>query len=393
LKKKVLFIINLPPPVYGANVVGQYIKQSSLVNETFYADYINLTTEKELNNTGKFRVNKIAIFIKLYTRVFYHLIRRRYNLCYISINAKGSGFYKDFIIVVLLKLFRCRIVYHYHNKGIATVQHIWWLNKMYRFQFKNSKVILLSSRLYDDIKKYVLKENVFICANGIPEIQGINLVEINKKRNAKAIPELLYLSNMMKEKGVFVLLEACKILKARKINFRMNFVGGWVDITEGEFNDFVIKNDLGNLIAYHGRQYGEAKAKYFETADIFIFPTFYSNETFALVNLEAMQYELPVITTCEGGIPDVVSNNINGYLVEKKNPIALADKILYLIEHPETREKMGAAGRDRYEQMFNLKRFENNFVNILENLITSKYNNEGNKKQLKNVHSTLDRVL
>lgn len=364
---KILFILHLPPPIHGAAMVGQYIQQSKFINGAFECDYINLSTAKQLSDIGKGGYQKLILCLKLYVKVFFSIIKKRHDLYYLTINSKGYGFYKEFVIVILLKIFGCNIVYHYHNKGITEGQNIWWLNLLYRFQFKNSRVILLSPLLFQDVAKYLPKEKAYYCANGIPEISGINLDLINSKRAAKAIPEILFLSNMMEEKGVFTLLESCKLLYSKGITFKMIFIGEWMNITESEFNEFVLLNNLQENVFYEGKKYGADKSVYFERADIFVFPS--HNEAFPLVNLEAMQYGLPIIATREGGIPDIVAENITGYLVEKHDVKELSAKLQYLIENPDVRRKMGIAAKIKFEESFRIEVFENNLNKILETVI------------------------
>lgn len=369
MKHKILFILNLPPPVHGANIAGQYILQSNVINELFEADYINLTTEKKLNKIGGFSFQKIFIVIRLYARVFFSLISKRYDLCYMNINAKGNGFYKDFIVVILLKIFHRKIVYHYQNKGVSEGQGIWCLNLMYRFQFHNSNAILLSSLLYRDIAKYLPENNVFICANGVSRIEPMDIDVIRIKRTQKSIPEILFLSNMIKEKGVFVLMESARILTGRNVRFTIKFVGGWVDVSEKEFSNYIKENDLEDCVCYAGIKYGAEKSSFFENADIFVLPTFYNNEAFPLANLEAMQYGLPIVSTSEGAIPDAVVDNVNGYLVKRRDANDLAEKLQYLIENPEIRNKMGDASRRRFEAYFTREIFEKNLTKIFKNII------------------------
>lgn len=374
LKKKILFILNLPPPIYGANMVGNFIRNSSLINNSFDVDFINLTTEKKLHSQGRLDFSKISLCIKLYWKVLFSLLRKRYDLCYVTINSKGSGFYKDFIVVIFLKLFRRNIVYHYHNKGVSEGKHLWWLNLMYKFQFRNCNAILLSPLLYSDVSKYLHKNNTYFCANGIPSIPGVGVKLLNIKREKKTVPHILFLSNMIREKGVFILLEACKILLSKNISFKMIFIGGWVDITEKEFNDYLLLNNLAKCVFYEGRKYGNQKTAFFENADIFVFPSFYHNEAFPLVNLEAMQHGLSVVSTREGGIPDQVFENETGYLVNKKDPVELSSKLQYLIENSDVRKQMGIAGKNKFDLLFTLDIFERNFTNILSQIISTNDN-------------------
>lgn len=117
---------------------------------------------------------------------------------------------------------------------------------------------------------------------------------------------------------------------------------------------------------YWGRRYGAEKNVFWQDADIFVFPTFYDNETFGLVNLEAMEYALPVISTNEGGIPDIVVNGQTGYTVDKNNPEALADALERLFRNPELGVQMGKIGRKRFEEMFTEETFERNIRECLK---------------------------
>jgi len=253
------------------------------------------------------------------------------------------------------------IIYHFHNKGIAEKKGS--LDKfLYSFAFRNTKSILLSPSLYSDIQNYVSKENVFICANGIPE--EINL-EADRQVTEEKICNLLFLSNMIEEKGVYVLLEACSHLKKTTDAFTCHFVGPWGDVTEKEFNSRVANFQLERNIVVHGKKYGAEKTRLLAEADIFVFPTHYHNECFPLVLLEAMQFHLPVISTREGGIPDLVSDTVTGFLVEQKNAEQLANKIELLINNPALRIQMGNAGYELFKKEFTLPKFEKTLTDIL----------------------------
>jgi glycosyltransferase involved in cell wall biosynthesis len=361
-KAKVLFILHLPPPVHGAAIMGQLVKDSAKINDAFDAEYINLSIAKKLSEIQKYGIQKAFRLLKLQARVFWALLRNRYDLCYITLTVNGSGFYKDLLIVLLLKLFRRRIIYHFHNKGVENARRLSINRLLYRFTFRNTKSILLSSHLYSDIARYVDEKDVYYCSNGIPR----NSVKNVKKpaKNGDSICKLLFFSNMMMQKGVYVLLDACKILKNKGVKFECHFIGAWSDISENEFMQEVEKSGLQEYVFAYGGTYGTDKDKFFYDSDVFIFPTY--NETFGLVNLEAMQFSLPVVSTAEGGILDVVTDGVTGFLVPKRNVTALARKIEVLINDAALRHKMGEAGRERYDANFTKEKFEERLVNILK---------------------------
>ena len=169
MKPKILFIVHMPPPVHGAAMVGQYIHDSEIINEKYECHYVNLTTAKNLQDIGKVGMRKLFDFFKLLKIIRRAVKSVKPQLVYVTPNACGGAFYKDFVVVEMLKRLGCKVVVHYHNKGVATCQDRRLDNALYRRFFKGIKVILLSECLYGDVMKYVKREDVFVCPNGIPE--------------------------------------------------------------------------------------------------------------------------------------------------------------------------------------------------------------------------------
>lgn len=365
MKPRVLFILHFPPPVHGAAMVGKFIQQSAVINDSFNANYINLSASDKVNEVGKGGIKKIFATLKITVKVIKALLKENYDLCYMTLTAKGYGFYKDFIIVAILKAFSKKIIYHFHNKGVSTRKHKAVDNLLYRFTFKSTKSILLSSLLYKDIATYVQRKDVFVCANGIPEIENKFAIE-KKGKNINDSCKLLFLSNMVVEKGVLVLLEACKLLKEKNILFECHFVGDWADVTEDMFNRLVSKDKLAGYVFAHGKKYNEEKIAFYNSADIFVFPTFYHNECFPLVLLEAMQFNLPIVSTDEGGIAEIISEGVTGLIVQKNNVVQLAEKLELLIKNQKLRLQMGTAGGKRFKDEFTLNHFENRLSDILK---------------------------
>lgn len=353
----------MPPPVHGAAMMGKYIHDSQVINKTFDCRYFNLTLAKDLRDIGKGGIQKLRDFIRQLRNICQEVKTFRPALCYVTPNAKGGAFYKDFVVVMMLKAMGQKVVVHYHNKGVATHQDKALDNFLYKRFFKGLKVILLAEPLYKDVCKYVKREDVFICPNGIPEQETTPTKTTHEEFN------ILFLSNMMKEKGVWDLVEACRILKERGKKFHCHFVGKWSDITEKNFQQKLQEYHLENEITAYGAKYGTEKNEFLEQSDVFVFPTYYNNECFPLVLLEAMEQGLACISTHEGGISAIIEEGKTGYVIDKQQPLALADKINYLIEHPELCQAMGEAGKKKFIEEFTLERFENRMEEILREIM------------------------
>ena len=89
---------------------------------------------------------------------------------------------------------------------------------------------------------------------------------------------------------------------------------------------------------------------------------------FPLVLLEAMQFELPIISSNEGGIPDIVKDSETGFIVEKQKPKQLAEKIKWLIDHPEEVRLMGEKGQKYFLEHYTLEIFEKRMTHILNQI-------------------------
>ncbi len=373
---KILFILHYPPPVHGSSLVGGFIKESRLINESFDCRYINLGTSATVEEIGKNLAGKLLRYLKLIWQVKKAMLFFIPDICYLTISSKGAGFYKDALIVLFVRLFGIKRIFHFHNKGVRINQGKVFDNLLYRLIFKNADVILLSKYLYPDVQKYVPESRIHYCPNGIPDVQ----VESRKSKvESKSgehflappvAPQILFLSHLIESKGVFMLVEALNIIKERGLSFHCTMIGGEGDVTEDQMRKKIEKSGLIGYIDVAGKKYGEEKQKAFRRADIFVHPTF--NDCLPLVLLEAMQNSLPIVSTPEGAISDVIEDGISGFLVPQRDAPALAEKLEVLIKEPDLRHKMGSAGRVKYDSQFTLERFERRMVEILNQVAEKK---------------------
>lgn len=359
--KNILFLLHLPPPVHGSAMVGRSIRESTLINEYFNCRYINLLASRQVTEAGKVSLRKLTGFIHTWARVLGSLLRRRPDLCYLALTTTGAGFFKDLLLIALIRLLGIPRVYHLHNKGVSLYLDKAFYRLCYRYAFKNAEVILLSPHLYADLGSLVPIDKVSICPNGI--------VANGQEKHPRPQPpngkiRLLFLSNLMVSKGVEVLLEACAILKSRDLAFECTLIGGEGDLTGKMLKARIGQLGLDDRVNYPGLLFGPEKEEALHDADIFIHPTY--SDCFPLVILEAMSHSLPVVSTLEGGIPDMVDDGTTGFLVPPKNAVLLAEKTELLIRDAALRHRMGQAAYEKFTREFTREKFENTLLQILQ---------------------------
>jgi glycosyltransferase involved in cell wall biosynthesis len=74
------------------------------------------------------------------------------------------------------------------------------------------------------------------------------------------------------------------------------------------------------------------------------------SEGFPVTILEAMASGLPVIATRVGGVPEIIENNVNGYLVETENPQEIAEALLKLLQDEQLRKYISGNSRKKAEK-------------------------------------------
>lgn len=361
MDKKILCLLHLPPPNYGVTILNKNILEGSIKNH-FLLDIIPINTAKQQNKINRLAFKKLFYFIKIIFVLLSKLISNRYCFCYFSLTPTGIGFYKDVVFVILLKIFKIKRLYHLHGKGISLKNG--FIDKfLYRLCFQNSKVIIISQSLFYDIEDYIDKQDVFVLPNATKQnLEDEEFGKIMKNRLNKTTLNLLFLSNMIKSKGVFTTLEAANILNKMNYDFKFYFVGEWSDISLEGFMNKIDEFKLKEKVEYLGFKEGAEKHRILEGADIFVYPTL--KDTFPLVVLEAMEYGLPIVSTNEGAIPEIIEDELNGFIVSCKDSLGLKEKLERLINEPSLRITMGRANREKFLRMYTFELFEKRLSNI-----------------------------
>lgn len=177
---------------------------------------------------------------------------------------------------------------------------------------------------------------------------GVNLnnYTVSEYPNGDTV-DFVFVSRIMKEKGIEQYLEAAKEIRKRHPETRFHICG----FCEQTYEEELKKLHTDGTIVYHGLV--KDMAAIYRQMSCTIHPTYYP-EGLSNVLLESAASGRPIITTNRSGCREVVDNGVNGYVVEEKNSEDLIDKVeLFLSKSVEERKQMGLSGRKKVEKEFN----------------------------------------
>ena len=237
---------------------------------------------------------------------------------------------KTAIYILLARIFKKKIILHLHGGALDIIcshhhSFLVWL-------FKRVDIIVCVSKYIEQIvKKHNLSNSTIVIYNIIPTPK----LQTRKKKGDRI--SLVFLGKICDTKGIFDVIDVIKSNISYFKNRISLTIGGWGEIER--LNNIIKENKLEDIIYYKGWIEGEKKSDLLNISDIYIQPTYF--ESLGISILEAMSYGLPVISSNIGGVPEIVHNGLNGFLIKPKDKNSLFKKMTELIESPSLREKMG----------------------------------------------------
>lgn len=230
--------------------------------------------------------------------------------------------------------------------------HFYWACEMFASLFCH-KIVLVNTYY----KKYftLFGRKVITIYNGI-DFSVLPPVHIHHSSEYEL--GILFVGRLDLPKSPLTLLHAAQIIikKYPKVHFTLVGDGEKYD----ECKTYIDTENLWGYITLAGWQ--SNVTSYYQTHDVFVLPSIY--ESFGLVFLEAGFYKLPSVATNVEGIPEVVVNNQTGLLCNPCEPQALAEKILYLIEHPDVRQQLGENAHQWVTNHFSKQSMVESYKNV-----------------------------
>lgn len=359
-KKKICFIAQFPPPMHGL----------SKAVETLYNSELN----GKVNPSSQFDFEKVDITNnKDFLKNLLKISRSKADLFYFTISQTKGGNLRDLVIFKLLELQHKKCLIHLHGgyyRQLVDKDMSGWQRKAnYKAIRKLAGVIVLSESLKRIFEGMIDENKIFVVENCVDDQYLLTDQEIEEKlENLKHIGVLhvLWLSNFIRSKGYPFVLEMAKAEKERvdaggEKRFHFDFAGKFFEESEKEyFDSYVKENELEEYITYHGIVGGEKKKELLKKCYLFALPTRYPNEGQPISILEAMGNGMYIITTDHAGIPDIVVDGVNGYIIKQN----INTNILTLIKSIDL-EIVIKTNHEIVRDLYNCKVYTNKIANIV----------------------------
>lgn len=350
-----LLIIGQTPPPY----LGQMLSIESLVKAQ-YRDirvyHTRLNYSQTTDQIGKVRIRKLFHLLRVILESSYKIIRHRIDVIYYPPGADPVPVLRDIATLLVLRRFRRKLILVFHASGLCERVSSWqgFLLWLFKKAFFFPDAAIQKSSLNPPDGEFIKARTIYTVPNGWPD----QFERFRKRKAINFVPVILFVGLIREDKGVEVLIEAARLLRARGRKFRVQLVG---EFTSEEYREKlfreVSKQGLDQCVDFCGRKVGDEKWAHYRSADIFCFPTHYSSESFGNVLVEAMMFELPVVSTTWRGIPGIVEEGITGFLTEIKDPEAVANRLNRLLNDEQLRISMGRGGRERYLDKFTIETY------------------------------------
>jgi glycosyltransferase involved in cell wall biosynthesis len=239
-----------------------------------------------------------------------------------------------------------------------------------RWYYSRCNAVVVPSEMVKNIlMSYGVKAPIRVIKTGVVPSKQLDPESRSEVRRRFGVSEkgflLLYVGRIAREKNLAMLLKAfAEVLKSFP-NTRLVLVGGGPAMNETK--ELARQLGVSSALEFAGMLDRERIDPIYSAADVFVFPSI--TETQGIAICEAMSAGLPVVAANAGGIPENVRSDVDGFLTPN-DPHLFADRIRFLLSHPEKRVEMGASAR-KNASCFSVDRMISDFENFYNSVIES----------------------
>ena len=200
---------------------------------------------------------------------------------------------------------------------------------------------------------------------------GIDLARFPPTDFSGSTPTIMSIGRLIEKKGFADLIEACRLLKARQLEFRCEIIGEGP--LEAVLRDQIAAAGLTTTVTLVGPQPQTEVIRRLAQSTVFALPCVTEKaggmDNLPTVVMEAMAAALPVVSTAIGGLPEMVRDGVTGFLVPEHEPAVLAETLSRLLLDPELARSLGEAGRQRASDLFAIEKSVQSLIALFQKFV------------------------
>ena len=183
---------------------------------------------------------------------------------------------------------------------------------------------------------------------------GIDLARFRPTDFSAVPPMIISVGRLIEKKGFADLIEACRLLRGRGIDFRCEIIGEGP--LQAALEEQINRGDLSSAILLTGPLAQGEVIDRLGRATVFALPCVAEKgggmDNLPTVVMEAMAAALPVVSTPLGGVPEMVVDGVTGFIVREHEPAALVEALTRILAEPNLAQSLGKAARERAAKLF-----------------------------------------
>lgn len=359
---KVYFITGAFPPKTGGEFynykIYDYLDKAGLEQE-----YIDLHQKRVI-----LRLSLIPVIGNILTYLVLAILLRKCN----GLLVEDHYFSRYlFIFNIIQRYFKKSklviIVHHFDNyesdSPFSLQKTIMKLKEKISLSFADTIITVSEYTKREIISLGINPFSVLVLPPGL-EREKLNLFSTSEEEIRSL--KILCVGHCTPRKGLIYLIKAFSLIEKR--GFTLHLVGKVKKNSKYYKSIISLIKDLKltqDVFLYERLEQEELNRLYL-ASEIFVLPSL--KEGFGIVLLEAMYHGLPIVTTKISAMPELVTDGENGLLVPVADPIALAEAISKLIEHPDLRGQMGEKGRQRVTNSYHWDTTCSKFLSVIQNM-------------------------
>lgn len=274
------------------------------------------------------------------------IINDKYSLVQINTSLKIYSIIRDTIFLFLAKNRKIKVLIFFHGwNNSFNYQITKYFSSIFAKIFNRADAfIVLSEEFRQNLIKMGIEKQIYIETTIVDDNIFDNFIP---KRPTDRF-NILYLSRVEKEKGIYETLDAYRLLKDKFPEAMLTVAGDGTELTAAK--KYARSKNMDG-INFAGFIRNKDKHRAFCNADVYLFPTYYG-EGMPTTVLEAMAYGLPVITRSVGGLKDFFEHGKMGFITESMKCKDFVNFLEHLACSPEDRNNIGRYNRSYANQHF-----------------------------------------